>query len=97
MYTAVEDAAAPLSNTARDPLLGTGGEPEVGLGKVLRAKAFTLVLILVSINVALFITLFSIDAAYSAILSPGLLAYTYGLRHAVDAGALQPRVSLANT
>jgi len=39
-----------------------------------------IIALLVLVNIGLFVTLFLVDATYSAILSPGILAYTYGLR-----------------
>ena len=76
---AVVDTAPLLSDKVQ------GDEPS-GLTRIFRAKAFTVIGCLVGVNIALFITLFSLDAAYPGILSPGgMLAYTYGLRHAADA------------
>ena len=51
----------------------------------LKAKAFVLVLSLIFANVAALAALFSVSASHPALLSAGMLALTFGLRHAVDA------------
>ena len=55
------------------------------LTPALRAKAMVLIGCLVSINIACLLGLFSVGAKFPALISPGLLAFTFGLRHAVDA------------
>jgi len=50
-----------------------------------QARAISVCIALVAANIGAWCGLFAIDSLYGAMLSPGILAYTYGLRHAVDA------------
>jgi high-affinity nickel-transport protein len=53
--------------------------------KDVKARAAALVCALVAANVAVLGLLFVLGHKYRSIMSPGLLAYGFGLRHAVDA------------
>jgi high-affinity nickel permease len=53
-------------------------------GDPLKRRAAAIIGTLVCINVFLFVALYSLSAVYPALQSPGILAYTFGLRHAVD-------------
>ena len=53
--------------------------------KGLKSRAFLLIGFLFLVNVVCLVMLLLVTVKYPAILSPGILAFSFGLRHAVDA------------
>ena len=72
-----------VSNTL--PLLPGGTVSKVPSDESLKARAVRIVGALISVNVCILCLLFVIARSYPSLLSAGLLALSFGLRHAVDA------------
>ena len=88
----VDEEVAPILTLQRavvetEPEAATG-EPAAAIElapRSLRCRAVIVLAVLVAFNALMLGSLGVVAARYPAFLSPGVLAYTFGLRHAVDA------------
>ena len=83
---AVDEASPAARRTAAAVITEPPRAQEAVLSSALQARAMVIVGCLLAINVACLLGLFSLARHYPDLTSPGLLAYTFGIRHAVDAG-----------
>src|SRR5262252_8673090 len=67
------------------PSLAPTGEQETQRGGALRSRVVTIFSALIGANIAAWVWAFSAFADYPLLLGTALLAYSFGLRHAVDA------------
>ncbi|KAL3915762.1 MAG: hypothetical protein SGPRY_007090, partial [Prymnesium sp.] len=75
MLTVMLPPSAPLMESTLPPL-----EPPR-----MKCRALTILSLLLLVNVLLLISLVLVGMHYPAFVSPGILAFSFGLRHAVDA------------